>query len=219
MTMGIEHRCACNCGQPAARGSRYASGHFQFWTAIRRRFRALRRYAWTRGLEFNISEADLAVLIGDRWQNLRGVAIRRIDRRTGIVAGNLRLGRGRSPRPESETRVRRRFAKFLRRSSVARDLSVEELENLYAAQQGRCWLSGRRLRLKRGTKHPSALAIVKIDPAGECDARNVKLVVRAVRLALEWGEDYLVALSRDIVLRADERRATAAAKHPGPGCE
>lgn len=213
----IDRLCACDCGQPAARGSRYAPGHHQFWSIVNRRFRALERYAWLRGITFTITKRNVAELIADCWQSMNGVAIRQIDRRRGLVPGNLRLGRGRRRRPESDAQVRGRLVKFLRRRAVARDLSLDELERLYRAQRGRCAITGRRLRLGLGTKHPSALTIVAIHPERGFVAPNVKLVIRAVSaIALELGEDYLVEIARAIVEVADRRgtRASPASSAP-----
>lgn len=208
----MESTCACECGEPAARGSKYAVGHFKYWTVIRRRFRALRRYAWSRGIHFTINEHDLADVIGDRWANLVGVAIRRVDPDRGLVPGNLRLASARRARPESEISVRRRLAKCLRRREIAKDLTLDELHQVFKAQRGRCWSTGRRLRLKLGTRHPAALAIVKIDPIHGYEPHNIRLVVRAVAIASLWGEEYLIALARDIVRFTDERRVKLEAR-------
>lgn len=209
-------RCACGCGEPPDRGSRYVLEHRKFMTVVNSRFRACRRFAFSHGIEFAITERDIADLIASRWHEMDGVAIRRVDRRRGFVRGNLRLGRGRRRGPPSPALVRKRLAQFLRRRELAQDLSLVELEGVLRAQQGRCWYSGRALRTDLGTRDRDALAIVRIDRARGYTADNIRLVVRAVAVAFAWGGAALVALARDVVTVADERARRKAARRASP---
>jgi hypothetical protein len=199
--------CACGCGEPASRGSKYVKGHYQYWVIVRRRFRACRRYANRHGIDFTVTEQDFSDVIGDAWRALSGVAIRRIDRSVGFIKGNLCLGKGRRRRPESPDVVLTRLQKFLGRNEVACDLTVAGLETTFHEQRGRCWYTKRPLILNMGVKHPEALAIVKIDRSGGFTQDNIRLVVRALAPMLEWGYPYFMKLAREAVAVADERRA------------
>lgn len=84
--------CACGCGEPSARHSRYAGkDHFKRVVAVRRRYSRLKRHAKENSIYFDLLEWDVKELLFDK--NGRFVPdriIERIDKTKGFTPDNIR---------------------------------------------------------------------------------------------------------------------------------
>lgn len=215
----IPRPCACGCGQPTVGRSRYLPQHLAVMVAARRRLRETRRYATKRGIWFDLDLETVHALVASSWPRDAELSLRRMDPQLGFIPGNVTLvptsgGRRRAP---TNARLRRRLERLACRADLAGVVDVHELAEVFVAQEGLCWVSGRPLRPDARLEDPDGIALVLKDTARPASPKNVALVTTAVAHAARWGVGELLGLAHDIVARDAQRhtaRSAAAGRTP-----
>lgn len=202
-----DRACACGCGHPSSRKSRYFDNHREVLSAARRRLRRTKKWASQAGVEFSISYDDIRVGVLSAWPDMDW-RIARLDTSSGFVPGNVHLLR---TKPAAKQRQRafspEEAAKLIHARLTATEASEVPLESLAAAwrrQAGRCHWTGRELILAGRRREPDA---VRVHLSASETGLRVRLATYAAIVAMHaWGPKHLVRLAHDVVVHAADKK-------------
>ena len=177
------------------------------------RLRELRKYAKREGIPFGLTLDDMRSLIGHLPGAGDSVSFERHDLSLGFVRGNVLLrshkGGQRAneifptevvpAKPVLEGMLLRVVERQLRLNFKGTpDLTVEDVMEIYVAQEGHCRVSGVALLFDRAV-HPESLALTRKDPQEPWTKKNAVLVTFALKPFMDrWGEAYLMKVARRI---------------------
>lgn len=200
--------CACGCGIPAGRRSRYFDNHREVFSAARKRLRRTRKWAAQVGVEFEVGYDDIRQDVLSAWPDMAW-RIARLDTKAGFVPGNVHLlrtkgattpQRQRDFQPDEAARLI--FARLP--ADQADEVSPEALAEAWRLQGGKCHWTGRPLLLAGRRRAPEA---VRVHLAATEGGLKVRLASYAAVVAMHaWGPKHLVRLAHDVVARVADRK-------------
>lgn len=204
---GATLACACGCGSPAARKSRYFDNHREVFSAARRRLRRTRKWASQEGIEFSVGYDDIRADVLSAWPDM-GWRISRLDKSSGFVPGNVHVLRTKSSAPQRQRDFAPEEAARLIRATLpaeqASSVSAEAIAAAWRRQGGRCHWTGRPLVL---TGRRRAQDAVRVHLSASESGLRVRLATYAAVVAMHaWGPKHLVRLSHDVVAHAADRK-------------